>query len=155
MARRLTAKETERARNRANAQKSTGPRTAAGKARASRNAITHGLAGPVDGAEVANRDRRAAALALEIAPGGAVEAALVERLAAAFQRLEKADHLEAQLFDGCIPLGRRAAGDAALPSDRPPPEAGRAGPLPRHRRGRDDPDAAHPGGPTRGPPPRR
>lgn len=35
--------ERQRRANRANAQKSTGPRTAAGKARASRNAVTHGL----------------------------------------------------------------------------------------------------------------
>lgn len=33
--------------NRANAKKSTGPRTARGKARVSRNAIRHGLAAPV------------------------------------------------------------------------------------------------------------
>jgi hypothetical protein len=108
MTRRLTEKETERrARNRANAVASTGPRTAADEARSSRNAITHGLAapGPVDGAEVADRDRRTAALALEIAPDGAVERALMDRLAAAFQRLEKADHLEAQLFDGAFRLG--------------------------------------------------
>ena len=108
MAQRLTAKERERrARNRANARASTGPRTAAGKARASRNAITHGLAarGPVDEAEVADRDRRAAALALEIAPEGPVEAALVDRLAAAFQRLETADPLEARLFDGAFRPG--------------------------------------------------
>jgi len=108
MAQRLTAKERERTqRNRANARASTGPKTAAGKGRASRNAITHGLTarGPVDEAEVADRDRRAAALALEIAPEGDVEVALVDRLAAAFQRLEKADHLEAQLFDSAFRLG--------------------------------------------------
>ena len=102
----MTEKEKERrAWNPADAEVSTGPRSAAGEARSSRNAITHGLAGPVNGAEAADRDRRAAALALEIALDGAVEAALVDRLAAAFQRLEKADHLEAQLFDGAFRLG--------------------------------------------------
>jgi hypothetical protein len=66
MTRRLTEKEKERrARDRANARASTGPRTVVGKARASRNAITHGLTanGPIDDAEAADRDRRAAALA--------------------------------------------------------------------------------------------
>jgi len=42
--------------------------------------------------------------ALEIAPAGPVEAALVDRLAAAFQRLEKAELLAAQLFDGAFRL---------------------------------------------------
>jgi hypothetical protein len=108
MTRRLTEKEKERrARNRANAKASTGPRTAAGKARASRNAITHGLTarGPIDEAEAADRDRRAAALARDLEPESDVERALVDRLAAAFQRLEKSDHLEAQVFDGAFRLG--------------------------------------------------
>ena len=35
--------EKKRAANRANARKSTGPRTAAGKARVSLNALTHGM----------------------------------------------------------------------------------------------------------------
>ena len=107
MARRLTAKEKERrARNPADAEASTGPRTAAGKARASRNAITHGLGagaggrGRGRGPGPARRGARFGDRAR-----GAVEAALVERLAAAFQRLEKADHLEAQLFDGASRLG--------------------------------------------------
>src|SRR4051812_1390861 len=41
----LTA--TRAARNRANAQPSTGPRTAAGKARSAQNARTHGLTSPL------------------------------------------------------------------------------------------------------------
>jgi hypothetical protein len=39
--------------NRRNAGKSTGPRSAAGKKRASRNAISHGLSRPMFGAELA------------------------------------------------------------------------------------------------------
>jgi hypothetical protein len=39
--------------NRRNARKSTGPRSAAGKKRASRNALSHGLSRPMFGAEFA------------------------------------------------------------------------------------------------------
>jgi hypothetical protein len=139
MTRRLTEKEKERrARNRANAKASTGPRTAAGKARASRHAITRGLAarGPVDVAGVADRERHGAALALEIAPAGPVEAALVDRLAAAFRRLETADHLEARLCDGAFRLGdvpsgcgstagsTAAGGRPCRAATAPPPPAG-------------------------------
>lgn len=100
MGRRSTAKERAiRARNRANARKSTGPKTAAGKRRTARNARRHGLwsktAGPTDEADVA---ARAAVLAERFAPRDAVEAALVETLARALHRLDLADRLEARLF---------------------------------------------------------
>lgn len=101
-----TGKDAARvARNRANAEASTGPGTAVGKARSSRNATTRGrnARAPADEVAVAERDRRALerALALE----SDVEAALVDRLAAALQRLGKADHLEARLFDGACRIG--------------------------------------------------
>jgi hypothetical protein len=41
------ATEKQIAANRANAKRSTGPKTAAGKLKSSRNAYTHGLSGPV------------------------------------------------------------------------------------------------------------
>ena len=41
------ASEKQIAANRANAQRSTGPRTAVGKMRSSRNAFRHGLSGPL------------------------------------------------------------------------------------------------------------
>jgi hypothetical protein len=41
------ASEKQIAANRANAKKSTGPRTAAGKLKSSRNAFRHGLSGPL------------------------------------------------------------------------------------------------------------
>ena len=41
------ASEKQIAANRANAKRSTGPKTVAGKQRSSRNAFTHGLSGPL------------------------------------------------------------------------------------------------------------
>jgi hypothetical protein len=58
------ASERQIAANRANARKSSGPRSASGKKRASRNALTHGLNTPLSGAVVA---REIEALAREIA----------------------------------------------------------------------------------------
>ena len=58
------ASERQLAANRANARKSTGPRSAPGKKRASRNALKHGLTTPVSGAEFI---REIEALARQIA----------------------------------------------------------------------------------------
>ena len=58
------ASERQLATNRANSRASTGPRSAAGKKRASRNALKHGLNTPMSGAEFA---RKTAALAGQIA----------------------------------------------------------------------------------------
>ena len=58
------ATERQLAANRANARNSTGPRSASGKKRASRNALTHGLTTPMAGAAVT---REIEALARQIA----------------------------------------------------------------------------------------
>ena len=102
------ASERQLAANRANARKSTGPRSASGKKRASRNALKHGLSTPVSGAEfireiealarqiaddpedrlrmLAARD--AAAAQLELARVQRVNIAVIERVIA-FGRLEQ------------------------------------------------------------------
>lgn len=87
--------------NRRNAALSTGPRSAGGKARAARNALAHGLTAEklLDGEE----DRAAfEALRAELtgtwAPEGAVEAALVERMALMLWRMRRAAELEGRAF---------------------------------------------------------
>ena len=90
------------AANRANAQKSTGPRTAEGKARACHNAVKHGLFAhtivlPQDDDESrveldALRDR----LRREFTPASLLEEWLVERLVASHWRLRRAYRYETQ-----------------------------------------------------------
>jgi len=117
MPRRLTAKERAiRDRNRANARKSTGPRTAAGKRRSSMNGLRHGLwsvrADPTDDAAVA---ARAAALADLVAADNPAAAAVVVRLARAWHRLDLAERLEQRLLEALA--GGEGAPGAALVTD--------------------------------------
>lgn len=90
------------AANRANAAKSTGPRTPEGKARVSRNAITHGLyARDVVLTEDENETPEAFqtlcdALARDIQPANTIENLLVERLAIAHWRLRRLYRHEAR-----------------------------------------------------------
>ena len=88
--------------NRGNAKKSTGPRTAAGKAKSSRNAVKHGLlAGRIVLADHADEDPHQFGLLLDglvddYQPQGTIETMLVERLAASFWRLRRAYRFEVE-----------------------------------------------------------
>src|SRR6185369_8335723 len=87
--------------NQANALMSTGPRTAAGKARASRNARKHGLLSREVVAETERRrDFEAFREALEahVQPVGTLEAVLLDRVVCCAWRLRRAMHIEAELF---------------------------------------------------------
>ena len=89
------------AANRANALKSTGPRTASGKARAARNAFTLGLAthqllAPSESR--ATLARHAAELRAHFSPATSIEALLVDRLIAASWRLRRARIIEARIY---------------------------------------------------------
>src|SRR5687768_302687 len=78
-----TVSDRKRAANRANAAKSTGPKTAAGKARVALNAVRHGALAQtplLPGEDAAEREALAAGFAGDYAPVGPIEGGLVERL---------------------------------------------------------------------------
>lgn len=83
--------------NRQNAQKSTGPKTEAGKARSRSNSLKHGLTGA--GVVLAGQDcpavrKKLGELRTEIEPQGSVENTLVERMAVATVRLKRSQRAE-------------------------------------------------------------
>ncbi|MEN6338469.1 MAG: hypothetical protein ABFE01_29790 [Phycisphaerales bacterium] len=87
--------------NRSNAQKSTGPRTAEGKATASRNAVKHGLLAEqvvIHGEDPAEFDLYRQGMLEELAPEGAVETMLAERAVSLAWRLRRAERLQSAVF---------------------------------------------------------
>ena len=99
--------------NRENALKSTGPKSAAGKAASSANALSHGLTAahamvlPDEDEEAFERLRQGVIADLE--PAGALQEALAQRIAVLLWRLDRTARLEAELFvHGQLALERRA-----------------------------------------------
>ena len=87
--------------NRANAHKSTGPRTAAGKERASQNAVKHGLLAReavIQGEDPEEFELYRAQMLEELAPTGPVEAMLAERVVGLSWRLRRAERLQNAAF---------------------------------------------------------
>jgi hypothetical protein len=86
--------------NQANAQRSTGPRTASGKSRSSQNARTHGLTGSQP-TVAPNQQSEFAALAAdleqELAPAGALEQILFEQILHAAWNLRTCHRLQLAL----------------------------------------------------------
>src|SRR3984893_5482052 len=83
--------------NKANAQKSTGPRTAAGKQRSSLNALRHGLTGhtivlPTE--DQSAYQRHSQAFLAEYQPQGATETQLVQSLLDTSWQLNRASAVE-------------------------------------------------------------
>jgi hypothetical protein len=90
------------AANRASARKSTGPRTAAGKRRASRNAVTHGLFSreilvPGEDAAVLARFRRRMMARLD--PADDLERLLADRIVVAAWRMRRAGGYLGQILE--------------------------------------------------------
>jgi hypothetical protein len=86
----------------ANGAKSRGPKTTEGKARASRNALKHGLCAKkfllLPGDSGARFDALESALLNDLSPQGALQTLLAHRLVAAAWRLQRADRAELELF---------------------------------------------------------
>ena len=109
--------------NRENAVKSTGPRTEAGKAASSANALSHGLTAastvvlPEEDTDAFERLREGVIADLD--PAGALQAALAQRIAVLLWRLDRATRLEAELFvHGQLAMLRSRADQALDPGAR-------------------------------------
>lgn len=92
--------EAQVAANRRNAQQSTGPRTAEGKRRVARNAVTHGLdcgAVLLPGEDAAAFAQYRAAMVADHQPVGAEEQDCVERMVAAQWRIRRLWQAEAEI----------------------------------------------------------
>jgi hypothetical protein len=88
--------------SRKNGARSRGPKTAAGKARSSRNALKHGLCAQKV-LVLAEEDAEAfctldTALFEELAPAGALQTVLAQRVVSAAWRLLRADRMEAEVL---------------------------------------------------------
>jgi hypothetical protein len=83
--------------NKQNAQKSTGPRTAEGKAVASKNAVKHGLFAAeavVKGEDPAEYEAYHDKFLAEWAPVGMVESIMAERVISLAWRLRRAERMQ-------------------------------------------------------------
>ncbi len=95
-----TAAQAEAARR--NGRHSRGPATPEGKARASRNALKHGLAAArhllLEGEDHATYEQLLTDLVQDLAPATELAAQLVRRLAATLWKQERADRLETEIL---------------------------------------------------------
>ena len=130
------ATEAQITANRINAQKSTGPRTAEGKAAVSQNAVTHGLLAAqavVRGESVEEFTAHRDGVLADLRPVGALESILAERVASLMWRLRRAERLQNEAFEamyrheavgGCAKMMRQSMVNVQLgaPSEIDPNE---------------------------------
>jgi hypothetical protein len=117
--------------NRANARKSTGPRTPEGKAVVSRNAVTHGflaqetvIQGEDPGEFACYREGRLA----DLAPVGGAELDMAERIVGLAWRLRRAERLQTDAFDTLYEkMATGSPGGDTLAERVPEPGPGMAG----------------------------
>ena len=109
--------------NRQNCRLSTGPRTEAGKAASSANALSHGLTAastvvlPEEDTDAFERLRQGVIADLD--PAGVLQEALAQRIAVLLWRLDRAARLEAELFvHGQLAMLRSRADQALDPGAR-------------------------------------
>ena len=91
--------------NRQNAQKSTGPRTAEGKAAVAQNAVKHGLFAVQDVLTVENQaefDQLREEMLAELSPIGSVESLLAQRAVSLAWRLRRAEVMQNQVIEYMI-----------------------------------------------------
>ncbi len=99
------ASEAQVRANRLNAQQSTGPRTAEGKAAVAQNAIKHGLRAEqivIKGEDPGHFESYREQILAELAPAGAMETMLARRIAGLSWRLQRAEKLQSEVFDALL-----------------------------------------------------
>ncbi len=91
--------------NRENAEKSTGPKTAEGKAAVAQNALKHGLFGKIaviNGEDQGQFDFYRDTFLAELSPVGAMECILAERIVSVSWRVRRAERMQNQAIDEMI-----------------------------------------------------
>ncbi len=109
--------------NRANAQKSTGPRTAEGKAAVAQNALTHGLmarAAVLQGEEWEDYTSFRENLIQELYPDGVQEEELAERIVGLYWRLRRAERYQNAVFETLYDQYAAEQVQTAAPADAVP-----------------------------------
>jgi hypothetical protein len=117
------ASDKQIAANRRNAQSSTGPKTAAGKAMSSRNATTHGLLARDSvayGERIDDLQHLRQVYLDQYQPATPAEEFLVHQLSSAHWRLQRIERIEAGLFDTLITEADRARLSQEDEDEEPP-----------------------------------